>query len=256
MSVAQMVAGAERARVGGVPHPPARRSIPVLRGLAVIVVATLSFLGGGFLIFSNHVSHLATPSDPASADAIIVLTGGQARIDAAVSLLEQGKGERLLISGVHPTAGRADLSRATGASRKLFSCCVDIDYAALDTVGNAEQSAKWVESHRYRRVILVTNNYHMPRSLLEVGRLVGPQAELLPYPVVNAPIDAGRWMVRPGTLRLLASEYAKYLAALARGVLPAAQTGSGGSDHASQTGSGGSDHASQTAAAPARSVAR
>lgn len=218
-----------------------RRRFPLLRGLAFAAAVLLGFLGGGFLIFSNHVSHLATPRDPGPADAIIVLTGGQARIDAAVGLLEEGKGERLLISGVHPAAGRAALSRATGGSGRLFACCVDIDYAALDTVGNAEQSAKWVQSHAYRRVILVTNNYHMPRSLLEMGRLIGPQAELLPYPVVNAPIDAGRWMVRPGTLRLLASEYAKYLAALARGVLP---------------GSHAPELASQTAEAPSAALRR
>jgi uncharacterized SAM-binding protein YcdF (DUF218 family) len=241
VSVAQTAAdGEERVRLPGAAGP-ARRRLPLLRLLAVASAAVLSFLCGGFLIFSNHVSHLVTPSDPAAADAIIVLTGGQARIDAAVSLLEQNKGGRLLISGVHPAADRAALSRATGASRRLFACCVDIDHAALDTIGNAEQSAKWVKRHAYRRVILVTNNYHMPRSLLEVGRLVGPQAELLPYPVVNAPIDAGRWMVRPGTLRLLASEYAKYLAALARGVLPVAPD---------------SPHSAQTAAAPASSVSR
>lgn len=226
-------------------HAPARSAARrfrfALRAATFVMATLLSFLGGGFLIFSNHVSHLATPRDPGPADAIIVLTGGQARIDAAVTLLEEGKGERLLISGVHPAAGRASLSRATGGSGKLFACCVDIDYAALDTVGNAEQSAKWVESHAYRRVILVTNNYHMPRSLLEMGRLIGPQAELLPYPVVNAPIDSGRWMVRPGTLRLLASEYAKYLAALARGVLPAGHDG---------------EHLSQTAAVPQPGVRR
>ena len=43
-------------------------------------------------------------TNPAAADAIIVLTGGQSRIDAALDLLKSGKGERLLISGVNPSA--------------------------------------------------------------------------------------------------------------------------------------------------------
>src|SRR5690606_15928842 len=112
--------------------------------------------------------NLVTPRDQPAADAIIVLTGGQSRLDAGIDLLKSGKGRRLLISGVNPAANRDDLRAATGGDRRLFSCCVDIDHAALDTIGNAEESAKWVEDHRYGSIILVTNNYHMPRSLLEM----------------------------------------------------------------------------------------
>ena len=119
------------------------------------------------------------------------------RLDAAIELLKSGKGERLLISGVHPSTSSKSLQAATGSDRALFSCCVDIDRAALDTIGNAEESAKWVRSHAYEKVILVTNNYHMPRSLLEMGRLLDRE-ELDPYPVVNSKLDKGGWIVRPG----------------------------------------------------------
>jgi uncharacterized SAM-binding protein YcdF (DUF218 family) len=173
---------------------------------------------GGFALFATHVSELTTPENPATADAIIVLTGGQSRIDAALDLLKSGKGERLLISGANPSSGREALRAATGADRQLFKCCVDIDHAALDTIGNAEESAKWVEQHDYSSVILVTNNYHMPRSLLEMHRLLA-KARLDPYPVVNSRLDGGGWMVKPDALRVIFTEYLKYLAAVARGVV-------------------------------------
>ncbi len=179
----------------------------------------------GFVVFSTHIGRLSTPADPPGADAIIVLTGGQARLDAAIDLLKSGKGKRLLISGVHPDANRDDLRAVTGGDKKLFSCCVDIDHAALDTIGNAEESAKWVRVHDYGKVILVTNNYHMPRSLLEMGRLLG-NATLEPYPVVNTRLDDGRWM-QPQALRVLFTEYNKYLLALARGVVPLRPTANG-----------------------------
>jgi uncharacterized SAM-binding protein YcdF (DUF218 family) len=111
------------------------------------------------------------------------------------------------------------LQKATGGDEALFSCCVDIDRAALDTIGNAEESAKWVESHAYDSVILVTNNYHMPRSLLEMGRLLR-HATLEPYPVVNTDLGNGGWLTKPQALRVLFTEYSKYLLALARGVVP------------------------------------
>jgi uncharacterized SAM-binding protein YcdF (DUF218 family) len=195
-------------------------------------VGTLLFLcaaalcAGGFGWFANHVAHLTTPADPEKADAIIVLTGGQSRLDAAMNLLETGKGKRLLISGVHPSATSRQLRIAIGGDKKLFSCCIDIDHAALDTIGNAEESAKWVESHDYGSVILVTNNYHMPRSLLDMGRLLH-HAKLEPYPVVNANLDNGGWLTKPQALRVLFTEYNKYLVALARGVVPVRQTANG-----------------------------
>ncbi len=202
-----------------------RRSVVLRTSGILLAVAAVAFLGG-FGWFSNHVSHLRTPADPDRADAIIVLTGGQSRLDAALELLESGKCERLLISGVHPSATRRQLQKATGGDMRLFSCCVDIDRAALDTIGNAEESAKWVEDHAYGSVILVTNNYHMPRSLLEMGRLLHG-ARLEPYPVVNANLGHGGWLTKPEALRVLFTEYNKYLLALARGIVPMRPTPDG-----------------------------
>ena len=209
-------------REAGVPDRAGRsgrRAPGVLAGLCLVLMAgVLAFLGG-FAAFATHVARLSTPIEQPSADAIIVLTGGQARLDAAVRLLREGKGRRLLISGVHPSAGKDDIQRATGADPDLFACCVDIDHAALDTIGNAEESAKWVADHAYRRIIVVTNNYHMPRSLLELKRMIG-ETQLVPHPVVNTPLDDAGWVGNRDALRVLFTEYAKYTASVARGLMP------------------------------------
>lgn len=195
------------------------------RGVAVVLGVVLVLFLGGFAAFASHVGRMRTPADVPKADAIIVLTGGQSRLDAAMDLLKAGKGERLLISGVNPLARVDDLRVATGGEKWLFSCCVDIDHEALDTIGNAEESAKWVNANAYGTVILVTNNYHMPRSLLEMHRLVR-HARFLPYPVVNTSLDDRGWMTKPDALRVLFTEYAKYLAAIARGILPGRESAS------------------------------
>ena len=199
----------------------AGRGIRHSRGFPRIALWTvgsllLAFIAG-FALFSTYVSTMMAPTAQRDADAIIVLTGGQSRIDVAIDLLKSGKGKRLLISGVNPVAGLEDLRRATGADESLFSCCVDIDRAALDTIGNAAESARWMQANAYASVILVTNNYHMPRSMLEMRR-ISDSVEILPYPVVNARLDKGEWLTRPDALRVLFTEYTKFLAAFARGL--------------------------------------
>ncbi len=195
-------------------HLPRALRLALWLPLIVLVLFT-----SGFWFFADHVGHLAASGNPQQADGIIVLTGGQSRIDAAVALLKAGKGKRLLISGVNPIARVDDLRAATGGDAELFACCVDIDHAALDTIGNAEESAKWVKANAYDSIILVTNNYHMPRSLLEMKRLL-PEARLQPYPVVNTPLDNGAWLAKPDALRVLLTEYTKFLGALLRDFLP------------------------------------
>lgn len=187
------------------------------------MLAIVAFIAG-FGLFADHVGHLAVSTDLEDADGIIVLTGGQSRIDAAVGLLKAGKGKRLLISGVNPIARADDLRVATGGDAALFECCVDIDHAAMDTIGNAEESAKWVSANAYSSVILVTNNYHMPRSLLEMRRIL-PAARLQPYPVVNTPLEDGAWLAKPDALRVLVTEYTKYVGALMRGIIPLPRQG-------------------------------
>lgn len=159
------------------------------------------------------------PEKTISADAIVVLTGGQNRLEAAAGLLAQGKGRRLLVSGVHPDIQKETLRKALADSAAKFDCCVDIDYEAKDTVGNAVETQKWLKKNDFRTFILVTNNYHMPRSLLELGR-AAPDAVIIAYPVVNSDLGNGSWMFHPDKLRVLFSEYLKYLGALSRAVLP------------------------------------
>lgn len=197
----------------------AGRSRSRLRGAAAVLCVMGVLFLGGFAAFATHVSRMKTPYQVPDADGIIVLTGGQSRIDAGLALLKEGKGKRLLISGVNPIAHASDLMIATGGEESLFTCCVDIGHEAVDTIGNAEESAKWVSANAYASIILVTNNYHMPRSLLEMHRLVR-HAKLLPYPVVNTPLDDGSWLTKPDAIRVLFTEYMKYLAAVVRGIVP------------------------------------
>jgi uncharacterized SAM-binding protein YcdF (DUF218 family) len=203
---------------GGAGTVRARRGWRALRFAVIACLVLLALYAAGFAVFAIHVAGMKTPEDPAAADAIIVLTGGHFRLSPAVELLRARKGRRLLISGVHPDADVSALRAVTGAEPALFECCIDIDHLAQDTAGNAAESAKWLERHGFSSAIVVTNNYHVPRSLLEMRYHVRGAA-LSPYPVVNSRIDGLRWLAEPEVFRVLFTEYCKFTAALGRNLL-------------------------------------
>lgn len=183
-------------------------------GFACVLAIAIVF--GGFLRFADSVTNLKPPAEP-KADAIVVLTGGYQRIDQAVELLQKGAGKRLLISGVHPSTTPAQIRKTTTASADLFDCCVDIGYDAIDTIGNAQEASNWIHAKGYKSVLVVTNNYHMPRSLAEFA-YVDEDTQFIPYPVVNSDLKTRAWFTDPNALRVMLAEYGKVLLAGARNI--------------------------------------
>lgn len=183
--------------------------------LLFAVLASGAYLVGGFVRFASDVAALSTPPTTARADGIVVLTGGEQRLRKAIGLLREGQGRRLLISGVNPDTSAGAIARATGTEMALIDCCVDLDYEAMDTIGNAEATARWAKEHGFERLLLVTSDYHIPRSLLEMSGIDGAPA-IVPYPVSPDKLwRSDGWPTRLG-LRLLVTEYAKVLAVKAR----------------------------------------
>ena len=168
----------------------------------------------GFVVFATSASRRA-PLFVGPADAIVVLTGAERRIDEGVRLLRGGLGRRLLISGINAHTRPKHLKHLAMPGEALFDCCVDFGYVARDTVGNADETMAWVNHHRFKRLIVVTSSYHMPRSLAELGRVL-PDTELIPYPVVPRVLRDEPWWLHFSTTRLLIAEYLKLLPSAAR----------------------------------------
>jgi uncharacterized SAM-binding protein YcdF (DUF218 family) len=180
-----------------------------LRIATIAAIVGLALIAMGFFRFTDTIAELKASGAVAEVDAIVALTGGYQRIDQALALLEKGVGERLLISGVNPSTSGAALRRATGTKPATFDCCVDIGYEALDTIGNANETASWIRQRNYNRILVVTNNYHMPRSLLELSQ-ASPNVTFLAYPVTHSDLKTETWLSDPIALRTLFVEYAKY----------------------------------------------
>jgi uncharacterized SAM-binding protein YcdF (DUF218 family) len=189
-----------------------------MRSVAAFLIVALVWTSGLFA-FAARVERSTPPPTPRPADGIVVLTGlnAQARISAGVDLLAANYGRRVLVSGVNRELTREDMRNVTGAVKRLYDCCVDLGFSALDTVGNARETDDWAHAMRFRSLIVVTADYHMPRAMLELGAVLRPQGvSLQAYPVATPALSARRWWRSPAQARLLVVEYSKYLAILGR----------------------------------------
>jgi uncharacterized SAM-binding protein YcdF (DUF218 family) len=183
---------------------------------SVVLLLALAFgaLVFGFVLFAVSVTRDDIGGGD-TADGIVVLTGGDLRVEAGAKLLTEGRAKRLLISGVNRKVTREEMQRLLGLDAKTFNCCVDLGYEARDTVGNADETRTWAKTNGYKRLIVVTSRYHMPRGLAELA-LVMPNVTLIPYPVTPRRYPETAWWLHTTTTRVLLSEYLKYLPAVAR----------------------------------------
>lgn len=184
------------------------------RSLVVAAAALLALLTVGFVLFAALATRQVS-FYPANADAIVVLTGADRRIEAGLQLLREGLGRRLLISGVNRRATPGAVMRVVGTDIGPDSCCIDFGYTAHDTIGNASETRAWADRHHFTRLIVVTSSYHMPRSLNELAMAL-PGVELIAYPVLPQVLAEGAWWLRPAAARMLVAEYLKLLPSYAR----------------------------------------
>lgn len=159
-------------------------------------------------------------SEEEKSDALIVLTGGKARVERGFELLSQGAAPVLLVSGVgHKVTIPEMLSQHASAQTKAQiekrHAMIVFDYDASTTQTNAENTAEFVRSHQYHTIRLVTAHYHMPRSLIEF-RAALPDVTILPEPVVPEEFAANPWWETRYTRGLVLQEFHKYLAAYLR----------------------------------------
>ena len=174
---------------------------------AFLVVALIWF--SGLLAFASRVQHQTPARAPTPAQGIVALTGAGSneRLSTAMGLLEDGYGRRVLVSGVNRKASREDIRNVSRAVRPLYDCCVDLGFTAADTVGNARETAGWASAMRYRNLIVVTSDYHMPRAMLELNAVLrGTGVTAQTYAVPTRALKARDWWRNPGAARLMVVE--------------------------------------------------
>jgi len=115
--------------------------------------------------------------------------------------LRQGSAEKLLVSGVFEDVKPREFAAQYGLSAREMDCCVVLGFAALDTRGNARETAEWIRQGKYDSLRLVTSDWHMRRSRNELEQVLPEGVEVIEDAVSSEP-----------SLWMLFLEYHKWLA--------------------------------------------
>lgn len=165
----------------------------------------------GFCLFLLRLPQVEKPfSYVKTADAIVVLTGGEERLAAGLQLLQNGRAPRLFISGVRSGTKVDDFIKLYPQAKEWLLCCVVRDEKARNTIENAREIARWAQQYHYDHLILVTAHYHIERAQGEL-RHVWPDGTIDVYTVRPSLFEktdlASRWQ----SFKLLVHEYLKLL---------------------------------------------
>lgn len=205
------------AQLSRAPDKPAQRwswRRALVRSALLLGLAGCLSIGWDYSRFARGIESREPVTTPRT-DAIVVVTGGSQRVGDAIGLLGADRGARLLISGVNERTSREELARLNPSSRDLLACCVDLDYRARNTIGNAIETRRWVRQHGFTSLLVVTSNYHMPRTLAELAHAM-PGLRLVAHPVVTDQLDSAGWWRRWASVKVLVPEYVKFRAARLR----------------------------------------
>ncbi|MEM7197470.1 MAG: YdcF family protein [Pseudomonadota bacterium] len=179
-------------------------------GVVILIIILWLTLGTASYVVSLPSAPIATETLPNASDdtAIVVFTGGSSRIASGLELLNRHHGEKLFISGVARGTDVQLLIDMYQHDPQQFACCVVIGETATNTIGNAQETALWLNMESYQTIILVTAAYHMPRAKLEMISHM-PAIKIIPYPVFLDHVPITLWYKYPATAWLLIQEAAK-----------------------------------------------
>ncbi len=141
------------------------------------------------------------------ADAILVFTGGENRIAEGYRAWREGKGKELFILGAGQEAKVETVLPGGAILSPSELSRIHIEGWSANTLENAISAKSVILSRAYKKVILVTSDYHVPRAHLTLREVLPPAVSITVIPVASDWKRKGAWHRLP---RLFLLEGWKY----------------------------------------------
>ncbi len=174
--------------------------------LTAFLTLTLLWLVG-WVWFAASIVSMKPYDETMKTDAIVVLTGGDKRVNTGLDLIADERAKYLFISGVNSKVKPAELTALWRGDQKKVLPHIRLGYTADSTATNAVETQAWIRENKIKSIRLVTANYHMARSLLMFHQAM-PEIKIYPHPVVPDDFEPWKEQFWPLTFQ----EYNKLLA--------------------------------------------
>ena len=178
----------------------------VFKYIIAVFVFVFLFIEG-ILLYEFSEAFYVKPKPFTSVDAIIVLAGGEGRIQEAIDLYERHKPSFFIISGV---GKKFNIKKYFLKSDLSADKAVMIERHSQSTVENAIESAKILKDKHSSKILLLTSTYHMYRSLYVFKKIFPPETEFYPYPLETPNFTFYEWYKHPKSMYLILKEFVKY----------------------------------------------
>ena len=175
--------------------------IAVLFSSVLLLALTCFLVVADALPFYEAFLHNATTARQETAlppvspvEAIVVVTGDSRRIPRALALLAERSSPLLVISGVQPGVTLHQMLGASAVLPKELLARIVVETEAVSTRDNARRTRPLLQKRHVKRVILVTSDYHMYRTL-RAFESIAKEFEYVPFPVAS---ETGDLFIREG----------------------------------------------------------
>ncbi|MDR2107351.1 MAG: YdcF family protein [Holosporaceae bacterium] len=146
-----------------------------------ILIVFVALWIGALVFFMRHAASFDCDRK-IFCDNVAVLTGGRSRVFHALRSAEKCNPKNIFISGVHAKTTLKDIL----PEGEMKNVRIILGKKAKNTRENALEINEWSEKNNISEILLITSDYHMPRSISELKRVNG-RLKILPYPVKSEP---------------------------------------------------------------------
>jgi uncharacterized SAM-binding protein YcdF (DUF218 family) len=176
-----------------------------------IKISTTIIIFIGLISFLTAGSFLTLTQPPKQADAIIVLSGGQDRVEKAVELYKAGYAPYIILSNFKESTSKSGDMLQTALALGIPQEVIYTENAADSTYQNAEFTLPIMKEHDFKSAIVVSSEFHMRRVKLLFDRVYKKSDIELTYIGSASGYNAKRWWSDRKSRETTFNEYVKMI---------------------------------------------
>lgn len=174
----------------------------------VIIFICLLLLITGFFTAGRFLSLTESPKQ---ADVIIVLSGGQGRVEKAAELYKAGYALYIILSNAKESMSSSGDMLQTALDLGIPRDAIYTENSADSTLQNAEFTLPIMKEHNFKSAIVVSSDFHIRRVKLLFDRVYKKSDIELTYVGSASGYNAKRWWSDRKSRETTFNEYVKMI---------------------------------------------